>query len=147
MCLPCFPFTWVEHEDPLDKPMPEQAVWLHNGNAWALQQIVSTYCTSFPAADDLGCFCFVFVFVFLFFCLPSEVPLMPASVANWCPALFPAGPALLFIRHLVYLALRYARLRQCSSLWTCPESFIRSFYTASQITLTSPPHCGHLAPR
>ncbi|KAL6871918.1 hypothetical protein J3F83DRAFT_760328 [Trichoderma novae-zelandiae] len=37
MCLPCFPWTWTEYEDPLDS-MPEQHVWVHDGQAWSLQR-------------------------------------------------------------------------------------------------------------
>jgi hypothetical protein len=40
MCLPCFPWTWTEYEDPLDS-MPEQHVWVHDGQAWSLQRCVS----------------------------------------------------------------------------------------------------------
>lgn len=40
MCLPCFPWTWTEYEDPLDS-MPEQHVWMHDGQAWSLQRCVS----------------------------------------------------------------------------------------------------------
>ncbi|KAH8130808.1 hypothetical protein ACSS6W_010821 [Trichoderma asperelloides] len=37
MCLPCFPWTWTEYEDPLDS-MPEQHVWVHDGQTWSLQR-------------------------------------------------------------------------------------------------------------
>ncbi|EHK47566.1 hypothetical protein TRIATDRAFT_272379 [Trichoderma atroviride IMI 206040] len=37
MCLPCFPWTWTEYEDPMDS-MPEQHVWVHDGQAWSLQR-------------------------------------------------------------------------------------------------------------
>lgn len=40
MCLPCFPWTWTQYEDPLDS-MPEHSIWVHDGQAWVLQQIVS----------------------------------------------------------------------------------------------------------
>ncbi len=39
MCK-CFPWTWTEYEDPLDK-MPEQSVWVNDGTSWQLQQLVS----------------------------------------------------------------------------------------------------------
>jgi hypothetical protein len=46
MCLPCFPWTWTEYEDPLDS-MPEQHVWVHDGQAWSLQRYVSVELVSF----------------------------------------------------------------------------------------------------
>ena len=41
MCLPCFPWTWVQHEDPLDS-MPEQSTWVFDGNQWVLMKLVCT---------------------------------------------------------------------------------------------------------
>lgn len=41
MCLPCFPWTWTQYEDPLDS-MPEQSTWVHDGTAWSLQPAVSS---------------------------------------------------------------------------------------------------------
>ncbi|KAL3953713.1 hypothetical protein ACCO45_011669 [Purpureocillium lilacinum] len=38
MCLPCFPWTWTQYDDPLDS-MPEHSTWAYDGNAWALQRI------------------------------------------------------------------------------------------------------------
>ncbi|KAK0386332.1 hypothetical protein NLU13_6169 [Sarocladium strictum] len=38
MCLPCFPWTWTKYEDPLDS-MPDQSIWLHDGQSWALQKL------------------------------------------------------------------------------------------------------------
>lgn len=40
MCLPCFPWTWTKYEDPMDS-MPDQSIWLHDGQSWALQKVVS----------------------------------------------------------------------------------------------------------
>lgn len=40
MCLPCFPWTWTQYEDPLDN-LPPHSVWVHDGNGWSLQQVVS----------------------------------------------------------------------------------------------------------
>lgn len=63
MCLPCFPWTWTQYEDPLDS-LPSQSVWVHDGNNWALQQIVSAFCFSYfliccsiPSHCPLHCFC------------------------------------------------------------------------------------------
>ncbi|POR37890.1 Uncharacterized protein TPAR_01919 [Tolypocladium paradoxum] len=38
MCLPCFPWTWTQYDDPLDS-MPEQCFWTHDGNSWVLQRM------------------------------------------------------------------------------------------------------------
>ncbi|PFH60910.1 hypothetical protein XA68_10108 [Ophiocordyceps unilateralis] len=35
MCLPCFPWTWTQYEDPLDS-MPPQHVWVREGSSWAM---------------------------------------------------------------------------------------------------------------
>lgn len=40
MCLPCFPWTWTQYEDPLES-MPPHSVWVHDGTSWSLQQVVS----------------------------------------------------------------------------------------------------------
>ncbi|KAG5980328.1 hypothetical protein E4U55_004152 [Claviceps digitariae] len=40
MCLPCFPWTWTQYEDPLDS-MPEQSIWVHDGTEWSLQAVLS----------------------------------------------------------------------------------------------------------
>ncbi|KND92359.1 hypothetical protein TOPH_03097, partial [Tolypocladium ophioglossoides CBS 100239] len=39
MCLPCFPWTWTQYDDPLDS-MPEQSCWTHDGNSWVLQRLL-----------------------------------------------------------------------------------------------------------
>jgi hypothetical protein len=43
MCLPCFPWTWTKYEDPYDNlhNAPEQSVWVHDGQSWELQKVVS----------------------------------------------------------------------------------------------------------
>jgi hypothetical protein len=43
MCLPCFPWTWTKYEDPYDNlhKAPEQSVWVHDGQNWELQKVVS----------------------------------------------------------------------------------------------------------
>lgn len=53
MCLPCFPWTWTQYEDPLDS-MPEHSLWVHDGQAWVLQQIVSL-CAFLSVATGSGC--------------------------------------------------------------------------------------------
>lgn len=55
MCLPCFPWTWTEYEDPLDA-MPEQHVWVHDGQAWSLQRYVSILFSSISCS--ISCVCF-----------------------------------------------------------------------------------------
>lgn len=43
MCLPCFPWTWTKCEDPYDNlhKAPKQSVWVHDGQNWELQRVVS----------------------------------------------------------------------------------------------------------
>lgn len=43
MCLPCFPWTWTKCEDPYDNlhRAPKQSVWVHDGQNWELQKVVS----------------------------------------------------------------------------------------------------------
>ncbi|RCI15783.1 hypothetical protein L249_2978 [Ophiocordyceps polyrhachis-furcata BCC 54312] len=35
MCLPCFPWTWTQYDDPLDS-LPQPRVWKREGSSWAL---------------------------------------------------------------------------------------------------------------
>lgn len=58
MCLPCFPWTWTEYEDPLDS-MPEQHVWVHDGQAWSLQRYVSVSFTFRLTLPRLFLYCFL----------------------------------------------------------------------------------------
>lgn len=77
MCLPCFPWTWTEYEDPLDS-MPEQHVWVHDGQAWPLQRCVSEgfffFCFKFPSWFLLFSFLFaVHLFTLRLLCLFCSV--------------------------------------------------------------------------
>ena len=39
MCLPCFPWTWTQYDDPLDS-MPPHSIWVHDGTSWVLKELV-----------------------------------------------------------------------------------------------------------
>lgn len=64
MCLPCFPWTWTEYEDPLDS-MPEQHVWVHDGQAWSLQRYVSVSFTCRLISSRLFLYCLLLTVILL----------------------------------------------------------------------------------
>lgn len=68
MCLPCFPWTWTQYDDPLDS-MPEHSTWAYDGNAWALQRIVSRAPTPPPPFSR---------FVYVPFCAFAFAGITPA---------------------------------------------------------------------
>ncbi|KAI9167500.1 hypothetical protein HJFPF1_03628 [Paramyrothecium foliicola] len=87
MCLPCFPWTWTEFEDPLDS-LPEQSVWVPHGNSWALQKV--------PGFEPVNTRAWLWALHVFFPYLKTFVAFNPFSLLSplWSPpSFYPLSPS------------------------------------------------------